>query len=153
MISKNRLRGQQESGNKRGSAIVITVKGEAEAKNLCASGLRFGGIVSVVEKYWEAGPNSVCMTCCGIGHERMRDCGDRPARCVICAGPHKIEEHRCGVVGCRKGNGKICVHVTAVCASCGGNHTANFPRCASRHEANIEARKEKKLRQSNKKEQ
>ena len=30
---------------------------------------------------------------------------------------------------------------------------ANFPRCASRHKANVEARKEKKLRQSNKKEQ
>lgn len=81
LISENRLRKQQESGNKRGSAIIITVKGETEAKQLCASGLRFGGVVRVVEKYWEAGPSSVCMTCCGIGHERMESCGNRPAKC------------------------------------------------------------------------
>ncbi len=68
LINKNRLKEQQETG-KRGSAIVITVQGEAEAKKLCASGLRFGGVVKVVEKYWEARPGSVCMTCCDIGHE------------------------------------------------------------------------------------
>ena len=39
LISETRLREQQESGQKRGSAIVITVKGESEAKQLCASGL------------------------------------------------------------------------------------------------------------------
>jgi len=39
LISETRLREQQESGNKRGSAIVITVKRESEAKQLCASGL------------------------------------------------------------------------------------------------------------------
>lgn len=56
------------------------------------------------------------------------------------------------MVGCTKGNGKICVHVTVVCENCGGNHTANSPRCASRHKANVEARKKKKLRQSSEKE-
>lgn len=147
LISENRLRKQQKSGNKRGSAIVITVKGEAKAKKLCALGLRFRGLVKVVEKYWEAGLSLVCMTCCWIGHERMRDCGDRPARCVICAGPHKIKEHQCGVVGYGKGNGKICAHVTVVCANCKGNYTANSPQCASRHKANVETQKEKKLRQ------
>lgn len=38
LINENCLRGQQETG-KRGSALVITVKGKAEAKKLCASGL------------------------------------------------------------------------------------------------------------------
>lgn len=151
LISGNWLQEQQESGNKRGSAIVITVKGEAEAKKLCASGLRFGGLVKVVEKYWKAGRSSVCMTCCGIGHEWMRDYGDWPAKCVICAGPHKIGEHQYGVVGCRKGNGKICAHVTVIYANCEGNHTANSPRCESRHKANVEAQKRKKLRQSSEK--
>ena len=97
--------------NKRSSAIVITVGNEAEAKRLCASGLRFGGIVKMVEKYWESGPGSVCRTCCGIGHERMGQCGDRLPKCVICAGPHKVEDHQCGVVGWHKKPGKICVHV------------------------------------------
>lgn len=98
----------------------------------------------VVERYWEAGPGSVCMTCCGIGHERMGSCGDRAPQCIICSGPHKMEEHYCGVAGCVKGKGKICAHVTAKCANCGGNHTANSPRCVSRHKADLEARKCKK---------
>ena len=80
LISEDRLREQQETGNKRGSAIVITVKGETEAKKLCASGLCFGGLIRVVEKFWEAGPSSVCMTCCGIGHEWMGNCKNRPVK-------------------------------------------------------------------------
>lgn len=100
----------------------------------------------MVERYWEAGPSSVCITCCGIGHERMGSCGNRPPQCIICTGPHKVDEHRCGVTGCNKGRGRICVHVTVKCANCGGNHTADSPRCTSRHKADIEARKEKKTR-------
>lgn len=85
LINENRLRKQQETG-KRGSAIVITVKGEAEAKKFCASGLCFGGVIRFVGRYWEAGPSSVCMTCCGIGHQQMGSCGDQPEKFVICAG-------------------------------------------------------------------
>ncbi len=55
---------------------MITVQGEVEAKKLCAFDLRFGGVVRVVEKYWEAEPGLVCMTCCGISHKRMGSCGD-----------------------------------------------------------------------------
>ena len=29
--------------------------------------------------------------------------GDRPQKCIICAGPHKVEDHQCGVAGCKKG--------------------------------------------------
>ena len=146
LINENRLREQQETG-KRGSAIVITVKGQAEAKKLCASGLRFRGVIRVVERYWEAGPGSVCMTCCGIGYQRMGSCGDRPEKCIICAGPHKVEDHQCGVTGCKKGKRKICVHVTPKCANCTGAHAANSPRCISRHKAEINVRKEKKTKE------
>lgn len=45
LINESRLREEQASNNNRGSAIVITVNSESEAKRLCASGLRFGGIV------------------------------------------------------------------------------------------------------------
>lgn len=107
LISKNRLREQQEISNKRGSAIVITVSSESEAKKLCASGLHFGGMSKVVEKYWEAGPSSVCMTCCGISHERMGGCRNWPAKCIICSRAHKVEEHQCGMIGSTKGRGKI----------------------------------------------
>lgn len=59
LISESRLREQHELSNKRGSAIVITVRSEVEAKKLCASGPRFGGVVRVVEKYWESGPHDL----------------------------------------------------------------------------------------------
>ena len=149
---KNCLRDQQKVRNKRGSAILITVKGRSESKHLCAFGFRFGGAVKVVEKYWEAGPSSVCMTCYGIGHKRMGSCGNRPPQCIIYTGPHKVEEHSCRVEGYKKGRGKICIHVVVKCVNCGGNHTTNSPRCTSRHKADIEARKEKKIREKGGKE-
>lgn len=60
LINENRLEERLESGNGRGCAIVITVGNSAEASKLCSKGLRFGGALKVVEKYWEAGPGSVC---------------------------------------------------------------------------------------------
>ena len=118
LIHENRLRERQESGNNRGSAIVITVANASDVSYLCAKGLRFGGALKVVEKYWEAGPESICPIYCGIGHDRPGNCGERPAKCSLCAGPHKLEEHKCGVSGCQVGWGKICVHVTATCGNC-----------------------------------
>ena len=43
----------------------------------------FGGALKVVEKYWEAGPGSVCLICCGIGHDRQGSCGQKPAKCTV----------------------------------------------------------------------
>ena len=143
LISKDRLEEQQATNNKRGSAIVITVSNEYVAKKFIASGLRFGGAVKKVEKFWEAGPGSVCLRCCGIGHERLEKCGNRPEKCVMCAGEHQISGHQCGVSGCSKGIGKLCVHVVARCANCNGNHQANSARCPSRHKAETQARKKK----------
>lgn len=47
LVNDNR----QVTRDKRGSAIVITVKSESEAKQLCASGLCFGHVEKKVEKY------------------------------------------------------------------------------------------------------
>ncbi len=58
LINEECLKERLESGNERGSAIVITVRTEIEASKLCAKGLRFRGAPKVVEKYWEAGLNS-----------------------------------------------------------------------------------------------
>lgn len=77
----------------------------------------------------------------------MRGCGDQPQRCVICAGPHKVEDHQCGVARCKKGKRRICVHITPKCANCSGTHAANSPRCTSRHQADMIARKEKKTKE------
>ncbi len=143
LIHESRLRERQESGNYRGSSIVITVASSSEATHLCAKRLRFGGTFKVVERYWEAGPGSVCPICCGIGHDRLGKCGERPAKCTICAGPHKLEEHKCGVKGCETGFGKICSHVTAVCANCKGAHQATSGKCPARQRAEKEARRKK----------
>ena len=39
--------------------------------------------------------------------------------------------------------GKICTHVTAKCANCGGNHQATAFKCPARLKAQVEAWKEK----------
>lgn len=95
----------------------------------------------MVEKFWEAGPGSLCMKCCGIFHERTGSCGDRPVQCVMCAGERQVSDHQCGVNGCNKGRGKICMHVVARCANCNGNHQANSFRCQARQKAEGHARK------------
>ena len=124
LINEARLEERLESGNGRGSAIVITVGNGTEASQLCSKGLRFGGTLKVVEKYWEAGPSSIRMSCTGIGHDRLGGCGDRRVQCVICAGAHKVESHKCEMTGCTVKMGKICTHVIPKCANCGGNHQA-----------------------------
>lgn len=100
LIHESRLRERLESGSNRGSAIVITVANHSEASYLCAKSLRFGGGLKVVEKFWEAGPGSVCPICCGIGHDRLGNYRQRPPQCTLCAGPYKLDEHRCRVSGC-----------------------------------------------------
>ena len=97
----------------------------------------------MIEKYWEAGPSSVCMSCAGVGHDRWGKCGDRAIQCVIYAGAHKAENHRCGVIGCTRKMGKICTHVTPKCANCGGNHQAIAFKCSAQLKAQAEAWRKK----------
>ena len=56
LINEARLEERLESGNGRGSAIVISVGNSTEASQLCSKGLRFGGALKVVEKYWKLDP-------------------------------------------------------------------------------------------------
>lgn len=97
----------------------------------------------MVEKYWEAGPSSICMNCTGMGHDRLGGCGDRRVQCVICAGAHKVESHKCGVTGCTVKMGKICTHVIPKCANCGGNRQATAFKCPAKLRAQTEAWKKK----------
>lgn len=119
------MKKQQKCDNKRGSAIVITESGESEVKKLCISRLQFGGVIEVVEKYLESKQSLVCMTYCGINQKQMRKSKDQVPKCAICAGPHKIEDHQCGVTVCKKGVGKVCVYVIVQYANYGGRHSAN----------------------------
>lgn len=84
----------------------------------------------------------------GISYEQMGKCEDRLPKYVICAGPHKVEDHQCGVVCCHKKPGKICIYLKVQCANCGGSHPTDSTRCAQTHKAEIVARKRKTLDKS-----
>ena len=119
------------------------VEGETKAKKLYALGLHFEGLIRVVEKYWEARPSLVYMTCCGIGHEWMGGYENQPAKCIICTEAYKFEKHQYGVTGCTKNRGKVYLYITVKCANCGGSHIVNFPRYISRQKAGIKASKKR----------
>ena len=105
--------------------MVITVSNENLAKQLMTGDFRFRRAVKKVEKFRNAGPRSVCMSCCGIGYEYLEKCRDRPKKCVIYAREHQANEHQCGVAGCNKGRGKFCIYIVAQCANCDGSYQAN----------------------------
>ncbi len=72
VIHESRLREKQQSGNYRGSSIVITVANNFDVSYLFAREFRFGGTLKVIERYWKAGPGAVCLVCYGIGHDCLR---------------------------------------------------------------------------------
>ncbi len=94
LINKIRRKERLESGNRRRSAIVITVRNSGETSLLCSKRLRFRRALKVVEKYWEAGPGSVCISYKAVDHYRLGNCGKRAMECVICAGLYKVKNHK-----------------------------------------------------------
>ena len=62
LINETQLEERLESVNGRRSAIVIALGNSVEASKLYFKGLRFGGALEVVEKYWEAVPGLVLAT-------------------------------------------------------------------------------------------
>ncbi len=68
-MSKNCLSQQQKTRNNQGSATVIKIKRESEAKKLFLSDLRLRGIIKMVKKYLEAQLSSLSATYFGIGNE------------------------------------------------------------------------------------
>ncbi len=143
MTNEARLEERLDSGNGRGSAIVITVENSTEASRLCSKRLRFGGALKVVEKYWEAEPSSICISCVGIRHDRLGGFGERKVQCVICAGAHKFESHKWRVTGRNTKIGKICTHIIPKFANCGENHQATAFKCPAKLNVQTEAWKKK----------
>lgn len=141
LIYKSQLRERQELGNYRGSSIIIIVANNSDTTYLCAKRLRFGGTLKGVERYWEAVPGSVSPVCCNIGHDCLGKCKQRPAQYTLCTEPHKLEEQKCGVNGCKVGFGKICTYITAMYTNCWGSHQAISSKCPVRQEAEKDARK------------
>ena len=105
LIHKSRLQERQDLGNNRGSVRVITVANSSETSYLCTNGLRFGEGLKVVERCWEVGPESVCPIYCGADHDRLRNYGERDPQCILFAGPHRLNQYKCGVNGYQSGSG------------------------------------------------
>lgn len=68
LINEAILEERLEPNNKLKFAIVITVENGIEASQLGSKGLKFGDTRKIVEKYWEAGHLSICMSCTEIRH-------------------------------------------------------------------------------------
>jgi hypothetical protein len=64
-------------------------------------------------------------------------------RCMLCAGPHKTEEHQCDVVGCKSKKGQNCNHNINKCANCKGGHIAKSNECPRKRDAIGRAREER----------
>ena len=77
LISESQLEKRLESGTGKRSAIVITVGTNKEVSKLCSRGLRFGGVLKPIEKYWEAGPSLICLSYAGGGHDSLEKCKDQ----------------------------------------------------------------------------
>lgn len=69
LINEAWLKKHLEFETRKGSGIVITVKNNIKASTLCSKRLRLGGVLKVVEKYWEAGTILVCMGCTDVNHD------------------------------------------------------------------------------------
>ena len=131
-----------QSNTKKGSTIVVTVGSLEEARKILVHGIRFGGYRYRTEHFWEVGVDTVCPRCCQLGHRSFKACGNHPACCFICAGPHEGSEHVCRVVDCQAKPGIACQHMPAKCGNCGGPHTATAGNCPGKREARKRIRKE-----------
>lgn len=138
-ICETWLEKRLESRSRRGSAIVITVRNNAEAFKLYSKRLRFEEVLKVVEKYWKAGINSIYMSCASVGHNRLGECENRAIWCIISASNYEVENYRYGVTDCTIKMGKICAHVTSKYANYRRNDQATAIPCPTRLKAQAEA--------------
>lgn len=111
------------------------IKSEAEAKKLCLSSFKFGEAIKMIEKYQDARPHLVYMTCHSIKYQWIGNCGDQPQKYIICRGLLKIEDYQYRLAKCQKRKRKICIHVIPKYANYMGAHITNCAYCISKYKA------------------
>jgi hypothetical protein len=114
----------------RGRASVIfkvpnKTAGLGLLKEIWVAGNRFQADLYVASR-----ADSLCTICSRWGHSEFR-CHSRIPACAICAGAHRMTEHRCEVVTCGR-IGRACVHVRVKCPNCAGAHLAQDGRCGAK---------------------
>lgn len=67
LIRESWLEEDLESRTGRKSAIPIIMESSMGVFSLCDKGQRFGEVLKVLQKYWEARPGLVCIKYTGIG--------------------------------------------------------------------------------------
>ena len=106
--------------------VCSKVVGKKLLTEMWVAGVKFRAMPYIADR-----ADTLCSRCSQWGHSKF--CchqGGAPV-CVICAGPHRTEEHKCEVVICGR-QGKICPHTAMKCPNCGGNHPTQDGRCKAK---------------------
>lgn len=86
------------------------------------------------------------MTYFDIRQQQMWNCKDLPKKYIICVESCKIVNYLYDTIEDNKKKGKICFYFSLRFANCIEAQTANFLYCILRHEIEISAWKEKKVK-------
>ena len=132
------IRERRQNGEITASLVVFVVMGNTVAQNLITKGIKAAGVWYRVEAFTNAGPDSRCELCCGLGHTENK-CGNKH-KGGFCSGNQRTSDHKCNVVGCTVRQGSLCGHTLEKCPNCRGNHIAFSSRCAKKTEAAWAAR-------------
>jgi len=134
---------KKKAEGKKASLVVFVVKGSKMAEKVLKGGLRVAGVKYDVEKFMNAGPDSVCGVCSRWGHVDSK-CGSlKMPACMLSVGKHLTKDYKCNVVGCKANAEQNCTHNVDKCVNCMGNHIAKANCCAKKQEAIKMAREER----------
>jgi hypothetical protein len=122
------------------SSVTFAVKGEAAVKKMVREGVRVCGLRYKVELYLEERPESQCSNCARWRHIKSNCNTPSAARCNYCAQRHRTDDHQCDVIGCRAGQGQLCMHVDVKCPNCKGNHLGMSRQCEAKQAATAAGR-------------
>ncbi|KAI5778057.1 hypothetical protein EDC01DRAFT_758423 [Geopyxis carbonaria] len=140
LLSPRAIQEAMERMGRRASTIVICIKSNEKADELVARGVRLGGSRLRVERYINAGPDTLCELCSRWGHMEYNCMPGTQAKCSICAGPHRSQKHKCEQRECAAPAGIACKFTVTRCSNCQGPHKATSNSCAKAREARAEGK-------------
>ena len=139
------MKEKMRKGEQSASTVVVTVKGRGASNHLLQHKAMIGGLRYTVDRYIPARPDSMCETCCGLGHLQSKCATPTMPRCAFCAGKHTTVKHQCPMSGCNATEGQNCRHTLPKCTNCKGNHVARSRECPKKLEAVVKAKEERAL--------
>src|SRR5438105_2530926 len=116
------------------------MRNKLEADKLIAKRLYFGGYNHTADRYWETGPEEICLKCLEYGHTSYRGCSRTP-KCYIYTRDYKAKDHKCPITGYSALIGKVYIHLPIKCIHCKGPYFAISNNCPKKRAAIEEAKK------------